>query len=171
MDIGSNGGSAIRGYSIELSLAGEMWVDNVSLYKYTNLDAVEVNAALNAALVEYGSAEYRNVLTNRSFAPMTIGKSWINGTAYHRDLDATVTENGDGTTKTTYSIKTSNPSTYKFVEDGPVITYAIDGVEVDALNVDKAGIIDLTITAEANGITESFTVEDRQVAPVAIREY
>lgn len=169
MDIGSNGGSAIRGYSIELSLAGEMWVDNVSLYKYANLDAVEVNAALNAALVEYASAEYRNVLTNRSFATRTIGKSWINGTAYHRDLDATVTDNGDGTTKTTYSIKTSNPSTYKFVEDGPVLTYAIDGVEVDALNVDKAGLIDLTITAEANGITESFTVEDRQVAPVAIR--
>ena len=161
MDLGANGGSAIRGYSLELSLEGEMWVDNVSLKKFSNTDAVEVNAALNAALVLYASEEYRSVLTNCEFAPMTIGKSTISGTAYVRDLNGT----GEGETP---SIKIENPSTYKFVTDGPTLKYAINGKEVTGLNVDKAGIVDLTITAEKNGIVESYTVE-RKVAPIAIR--
>lgn len=161
MDLGSNGGAAIRGYSLELSLEGEMWVDNVSLKKYENTNAVEVNAALNAALVLYASPEYRSVLTNGEFTPMTIGKSTISGSAYVRDLNGT----GEGETP---SIKIENPSTYKFVTDGPTLTYAINGEEVTALNVDKAGIVDLTITAEKNGIVDSYTVE-RKVAPVAIR--
>ncbi len=168
MDLGGNGGSAIRGYSIELSLAGEMWVDNVSLKKYANTDAVEVNAALNAALVLYASEEYRTVLTNCELPAMTIGKSWIASDRYKRDVNETVTDNGDGTTKSTFSIKPENASTYKFVTDGPTLTYAIDGEEVTAINVDKVGVVDFTVTAEANGITESFTVE-RKVAPVAIR--
>ena len=169
MELGGNGGVAIRGYSLELSLEGEMWVDNVSLKKYENTDAVEVNAALNAALVEYASKEYRTVLTNREFAPMTIGKSWINGTDYNRDRiwqedDPETTDKNEAG----YVHNVENPSTYNFVTDGPVLTYAINGEEVTALNVDKAGIVDLTITAEANGITDSKTVK-REVAPVAIR--
>ncbi len=168
MDIGSNGGSAIRGYSIELSLAGEMWVDNVSLKKYANTDAVEVNAALNAALIQFASPVYRTVLTNCELPAMTIGKSWIKGTSYDRDLHEEVTDNGDGTTKSTFSIKPENASTYKYVTDGPTLTYEVNGEAVDAINVDKAGVVELTITAEANGISESLTVE-RQVAPVAIR--
>ena len=153
---------------VDKTIAGEMWVDNVSLKKYSNKDAVEVNAALNAALVLYASEEYRTVLTNCELPAMTIGKSWIASDRYKRDLLETVTDNGDGTTKSTFSIKPENASTYKFVTDGPALTYEVDGEKVTAINVDKAGIVDLTITAEANGITESFTVE-RKVAPVAIR--
>ncbi len=161
MDLGANGGSAIRGFSIELSQTGEMWVDNVSLKKFSNTDAVEVNAALNAALVEYASDAYKSVLTNCDLPSMTIGKSWINGSAYKRDLDGT----GEGETP---SIKVENPSTYTYVEDGPALTYEVNGDAVDSIDVAQAGILEFTVTATANGITESKTVA-RKAAPVAIR--
>ncbi len=156
MKLPANGGSAIRGYSLELSSTGEIWVDNISLSKYVDQNAVEVNAALNAALFDYASAYNKPVLTNCALPAMTIGKSWwISGTLFDRDLD-----NG--------ALKPSNPAGYTYVTDGPAITWKIGNDTVTAINVTSPKEVTMTVTATANGIAESKTFT-RLVAPVAIR--
>ena len=155
MDLGSNGGSAIRGYSLELSGKGTICVDNLELYKYKDANAVEVNAALNAALIQFASDIQSPVLVNQQLPAMTIGRSWVTGSQFNRDLNGS-------------ALKPTNVSTYTYVEDGPQVTYAIDGKTVTAIDVASPKVVQLTITASANGITESKTVT-RKVAPVAIR--
>ena len=155
MDLGENGGSAIRGYSLELSGKGTVSVDNLELYKYTDANAVEVNAALNAALIQFASDIQSPVLVNQQLPAMTIGRSWVTGSRFNRDLNGS-------------ALKPTNVSTYTYVENGPQVTYAIDGQAVTAIDVDSPKVVQLTITASANGVTESKTVT-RKVAPVAIR--
>ncbi len=155
MDLGENGGDAIRGYSLELSGKGTVCVDNLELYKYTDANAVEVNAALNAALIQFASDIQSPVLVNQQLPAMTIGRSWVTSSAFNRDLNGS-------------ALKPTNVSTYTYVENGPQVTYAIDGQAVTAIDVDSPKEVQLTITASANGVTESKTVT-RKVAPVAIR--
>ena len=157
MKLTANGGSAVRGYSLELSRKGEIWVDNISLKKYNDQNAVEVDAALNAALFDFASTYNKPVLTNGALPTMTIGKSWwVSGTLFNRDLD-----NGN--------LKPSNPAGYTYVTDGPAITWTIDGVAATAINVTSPKEVTMTVTATANGITETRTFE-RILAPVAIRD-
>ncbi len=156
MKLPDNGGNAIRGYSLELSSTGEIWVDNISLSKYNDQNASEVNAALNAALFDYASAYNKPVLTNCALPSMTIGKSWwLSGTLFNRDLN-------DG------ALKATNPAGYTYVTDGPAITWKIGNDTVTAINVTSPKEVTMTVTATANGITESKTFT-RLVAPVAIR--
>ncbi len=157
MKLPDNGGAAIRGYSLELSSTGEIWADNISFRKYNDQNAAEVNAALNAALFDFASTYNKPVLTNGALPAMTIGKSWwISGTLFNRDLD-----NG--------ALKPSNPAGYTYVTDGPAITWKIGNDTVTAINVTSPKEVTMTVTATANGITESKTFT-RLVAPVAIRD-
>ena len=161
MKLTANGGGTIRGYSLELSSTGEIWVDNVTLKKYDDKNAAEVNAALNAALFDYASPYNKPVLTNCARPSMTIGKSWWvegqNSTLYNRDLD----ESG--------KLKATNPAGYTYVTDGPAITWKIGNDTVTAINVTSPKEVTMTVTASANGITESRTFT-RMLAPAAIRQ-
>lgn len=157
MKLPANGGGAIRGYSLELSSTGEIWVDNVTFKKYDDKNAAEVNAALNAALFDYASPYNKPVLTNCALPSMTIGKSWwLSGTLFNRDLN-----NG--------ALKPSNPAGYTYVTDGPAITWKIGNDTVTAINVTSPKEVTMTVTATANGITESRTFT-RMLAPAAIRQ-
>ena len=157
MDLGSNGGSAIRGYSVELSNPGEIWVDNVALYNYTDSVAEEVDAALNAALVDYASPINKPVLTNCALPAMTIGASWVKGESdgYNRDLNGT-------------AVKPTNVATYTYVTDGPAITWTVDGKPATAINVASPKEVTITVTATKNGISASKTFT-KTVAPISIR--
>ena len=77
--------------------------------------------------------------------------------AFNRDLAE------DGT------IKPSNVSTYTYVTDGPAISWKVNGALATAINVDYPQIVDITVTAEKDGISESKTFK-RKVAPAAIRD-
>ncbi len=157
MKLTANGGSAIRGYSLELSGTGEIWADNITLKKYNDQNAVEVDAALNAALFDYASTYNKPVLTNCALPAMTIGKSWwLSGTLFNRDLD----ESG--------ALKAANPAGYTYVTDGPAIAWTVDGQAATEINVASPKEVTMTVTATANGITESKTFT-RLVAPVSIR--
>lgn len=152
-----NGGGSVRGISLECSNKGELWADNVSIRKFTNSTESEVNAALNAALVDFGSSYIKNILTNCTLPAMTIGRSWnIAADAFNRDVEE------DG------SIKPSNVSTYTYVTDGPAISWKINGVDATAVDVDYPQVVEITVTAEKDGISESKTF-NRKVAPAAIR--
>ena len=152
-----NGGGAVRGFSLECSNKGEVWADNVPLRQFTNATANEVNAALNAAIIDYCSPYINTVLTNCELPAMTIGRSWHKvADAFDRDLDETG------------AIKVSNPSTYKYVEDGPVITWTVDGVPATEINVTEPKVVEITVTAAKDGVTESMTF-NKKVAPAAIR--
>ena len=157
MDLGSNGGSAIRGYSVELSNPGEIWVDNVALYNYTDSVAEEVDAALNAALVDYASPINKPVLANCALPAMTIGASWVKGESdgYNRDLNGT-------------AVKPTNVATYTYVTDGPAITWTVDGKPATAINVASPKEVTITVTATKNGISASKTFT-KTVAPISIR--
>ena len=156
MNLGSNGGNAFRGYSVEVSNKGEIWVDNVKLYDYVDSNAEEVNAALNAALIDYASTYVHPVLTNCTLPANTIGRSWIKGDSYDRDL----TDAG--------KIKATNVSTYKYVADGPAITWEVDGKPATEIKVTSPKTVTIKVTATKNGYSESKTFT-RKVAPVAIR--
>ena len=157
MNLNNNPGNSIRGYNLALRGEGQVWADNVSLSKYNDTDAVEVNAALNAALIDFGSEFVHPVLVNQTLPAMTIGTSWLSSTlGYNRDLD----DAG--------KIKPTNVSTYTYVTDGPQITWTVDGVPATAINVASPKEVQLTITAAKGSITESKTVT-RKVAPAAIR--
>ena len=152
-----NGGGAVRGISLECSNKGELWVDNVSIRKFTNSTESEVNAALNAALIDFGSSYIKPVLTNCTLPSMTIGRSWnIAADAFNRDVEE------DGT------IKPSNVSTYKYVTDGPEISWNINGTDATEINVSNPQVVEITVTATKDGITESKTFR-RRVAPASIR--
>ena len=165
MEINYNGGSAIRGYAMELSGKGTLCLDNVELYKYTDANAVEVNAALNAALVNFASDVQEPVLVNQELPAMTIGRSWVGNALFNRDVIDTGMK--DSNNQIIHAYNLPNISTYKYVTDGPAITYAIDGQAVTAINVASPKTVQFTVTASANGITETKTVT-RRVAPVAI---
>ena len=147
--------TTFRGFRLETSGGGTVKIDNVSTSKYNDTDAVEVNAALNAALLQFGSEYYAPVLVNQNLPAMTIGKSWASN-AYNRDLN-----NG--------AIKPTNVSTYTYVEDGPQITWTVDSQPATAISVASPKEVQLKVTAAKGGITESKTVT-RKVAPAAIRE-
>ena len=158
MELSANSGAAVRSYSIQLSGAGEMWVDNVSLRKLDDATETEVDAALNAALIDYASDLNKPVLTNCALPAMTIGASWINKAAYlfNRDLS----ESG--------TIKASNIATYTYVTDGPAITWTVDGKAATAINVASPKEVTITVTATKDGISKSKTFT-KTVAPAAIR--
>jgi nitrogen fixation protein FixH len=88
---------------------------------------------------------------------MTIGRSWnIAADAFNRDVEE------DGT------IKPSNVSTYKYVTDGPAISWKINGTDATEINVSNPQVVEITVTATKDGITESKTFR-RSVAPASIR--
>ena len=164
MDLGSNTGSAFRGYGIFTSTgAGESWLDNVTLSKYTSADVAEVRAALNAALIDFGSDYVHPVLANCELPAMTIGRSWIKESGYEYDRVLGLDKDGK------IAINPDNVTTYKYVTDGPAITWEIDGVAATAINVASPKTVTIKVTATKNGVTMSETFT-KNVAPVAIRD-
>lgn len=148
--------STVRGVNTVTSAAGDIWLDNVSLRKYTDANVAEVNAALNAAAVLYASDVIHPALTNRALAEKTISKSWINNNAdfYKDETDVH-----------------NNPARYTLQTDGPSITYKINNETVTAIDVDAPQTVEFTITAtSADGaVTESKTFT-KKLAPVSIRD-
>ena len=148
--------STVRGVNTVTSAAGDVWLDNVSLRKYTDANVAEVNAALNAAAVLYASDVIHPALTNRALAEKTISKSWINNNAdfYKDETDVH-----------------NNPARYTLQTDGPSITYKINNETVTAIDVDAPQTVEFTITAtSADGtVTESKTFT-KKLAPVSIRD-
>lgn len=144
----------VRGIGLKASGEASVSVDNLDIRRTTNMDKMAVNASLNAALINYASENTYSSLGSVEFMAKTIN-------------DAT---NDESTLKYNYDTSdiVNNPGLYYYdAENGPSLTYKVNGDAVTSYTADKIGEIELTITATYNGVTESKTVT-RKVAPVSV---
>ncbi len=146
-------GGSVRHILYEHSGTGVLYADNLSVKDYDDDNVIEVNAALNAALVLYAAEHLHPVLSNGTLQSKTISLTWTDGTTIDKDE----------------SDLANNPAGYKVMEDSPALTYKVGDSTVTAINVTSPTEAEVTITAAKNGYSESKTFT-RKLAPVAIRE-
>ena len=154
-------GATVRGVLAACSAAGDVWLDNVTIRKYGTDDDTEVHAALSAAAVNVAGSNVQPVIVNGADLPAkTISKSWKTYNETTREY-AFLNDASD---------RINNPGEYTYQEDGPSITYAINGTPVTEINVTSPQVVDFTITATKGDITESVTLK-KMVAPVGVRGF
>ncbi len=162
----NTGGSTIRHIDAAVSAAGTLRIDNLEIREFSDANKVEVNAALNAAIVMYGSEFYKPALQSCDLPAKTISSKWVTtvpgGTEPTFDL-AEHTKNEFYNNPAYYTLQTDDA-------DAPKLTYKVNGTEVTAINASKPEVVELEIIAEKNGYSEKFTVK-RDVAPVNFRGY
>ncbi len=158
-----DGGWAISQLYLTLVGSGDFCVDNVTIRKFSDTASTEVNAALNAAHLLYGSEVLSSSLANQELKDKTIDKTFV----------TIITSPASATFNLDTTDLMNNPAGYTFTtsETAPVITYKLDGeeaTEIGEIISPKTANLTITATSADDNITESRTMT-REFAPIAIR--
>lgn len=132
---------ALRGIQLGCSQNGDLYVDNFVARQASNKDEIYANAAKNVGLIQY-AGNYKNVITNEAILN-TAGPA----------------ENGID--------RDYNNIANLYLTGNSTISYKVDGIDANSIDVDKIGKKTITVTGTYNGVTDTSSAV-RSSSTVAI---